>query len=95
MTINHILDLYRERTVVWEEQERKKREEEKIELQKEIQRKAREKERREVDKEMIERHRRNQNEISGQNKFTLEKELRKKVELFNIFVCPILSYYIK
>ena len=65
--------------VVWEEQERKKKEDEKQELEKETKRKIREKERREIDKEMIQRHRRNQNEIRGQNKFVLEKELRNKV----------------
>ena len=65
--------------VVWEEQERQKKEDEKKELEKEMKKKIREKERREIDKEMIKRHRRNQNEIRGQNKFTLEKELRNKV----------------
>ena len=73
------IDLYQERMVVWEEQERKKKEDEKRELEKETKRKIREKERREIDKEMIQRHRRNQNEIRGQNKFVLEKELRNKV----------------
>ena len=73
------VDLYQERMVVWEEQERKKKEDEKRELEKETKRKIREKERREIDKEMIQRHRRNQNEIRGQNKFVLEKELRNKV----------------
>ena len=55
------------------------KEEEKLQLEKETKRKIRDKERREIDKEMIQRHRRNQNEIRGQNKFTLEKELRNKV----------------
>ena len=73
------VDLYQERMIVWEEQERKKKEDEKRELEKETKRKIREKERREIDKEMIQRHRRNQNEIRGQNKFVLEKELRNKV----------------
>ena len=73
------IDLYQERMVVWEEQERKKKEDEKQELEKETKRKIREKERREIDKEMIQRHRRNQNEIRGQNKFVLENELRNKV----------------
>ena len=71
--------------VVWEEQERTKKEEEKRDLERETKRKIREKERREIDKEMIHRHRRNQNEIRGQSKFTLEKELRNKVK--NYFIC--------
>ena len=66
--------------VVWEEQERTKKEEEKRDLEREMKRKIREKERREIDKEMIHRHRRNQNEIRGQSKYTLEKELRNKVK---------------
>lgn len=65
--------------VVWDEQERKKQEEERLELEKQTQRKINEKERREIDKAIIERYRRNQNEIRGQNKFILEKELRKRV----------------
>ena len=65
--------------VVWEEQERTKKEEERRDLERETKRKIRENERREIDKEMIQRHRRNQNEIRGQSKFVLEKELRNKV----------------
>ena len=76
------LDLYQERIVVWQEQERCKQEEEKLKQEKEIRRSIQEKERREIDKTMIERYRRNQNEIRGQNKFLLEKELRKKVIYF-------------
>ena len=67
---------------MWQEQERCKQEEEKLKQEKEIRRSIQEKERREIDKTMIERYRRNQNEIRGQNKFLLEKELRKKVILF-------------
>ena len=77
-----VLDLYQERIVVWQEQERCKKEEEKLKQEKEIRRSIHEKERREIDKTMIERYRRNQNEIRGQNKFLLEKELRKKVIQF-------------
>ena len=66
---------------VWEEQERKKMQQERLEEEKRIRRDIRDKERREIDKNMIARHRRNQNEISGQNKFTLEKELRKQVNM--------------
>ena len=66
-------------------QERCKQEEEKLEQEKEIRRSIQEKERREIDKTMIERYRRNQNEIRGQNKFLLEKELRKKVSYFCYF----------
>ena len=77
-----VLDLYQERIVVWQEQERHKQEEEKLKQEKEIRRSIQEKERREIDKTMIERYRRNQNEIRGQNKFLLEKELRKKVIYF-------------
>ena len=65
--------------VIWEEQERKKKDEERVELEKQTQQKIKDKERREIDKTMIERYRRNQNEIEGQNKFILEKELRTKV----------------
>ena len=79
------LDLYQERIVVWQEQERCKQEEEKLKQEKEIRRSIQEKERREIDKTMIERYRRNQNEIRGQNKFLLEKELRKKVSYFCYF----------
>ena len=67
---------------MWQEQERCKQEKEKLEQEKEIRRSIQEKERREIDKTMIERYRRNQNEIRGQNKFLLEKELRKKVIYF-------------
>ena len=65
--------------IVWEEQERKKKESERLELEKQTQQKIKDKERREIDKTMIDRYRRNQNEIRGQNKFILEKELRTKV----------------
>lgn len=80
--------------VVWEEQERKKKEDEKMELEREMKKKIREKERREVDKEMIKRHRRNQNEIRGQNKFTLEKELRNKVgtHFSSMMNCKLVYY---
>ena len=88
------VDLYQERMVVWEEQERKKKEDEKRELELETKRKIREKERREIDKEMIQRHRRNQNEIRGQNKFTLEKELRNKVLKSFIFFIIGFNIYI-
>ena len=67
---------------MWQEQEKCKQEEEKLKQEKEIRRSIQEKERREIDKTMIERYRRNQNEIRGQNKFLLEKELRKKVIQF-------------
>ena len=70
---------------MWQEQERCKQEEEKSKQAKEIRRSIQEKERREIDKTMIERYRRNQNEIRGQNKFLLEKELRKKVSYFCYF----------
>ena len=73
---------------MWQEQERCKQEEEKLEQEKEIRRSIQEKERREIDKTMIERYRRNQNEIRGQNKFLLEKELRKKVIHFCFFSLP-------
>ena len=75
---------------MWQEQERCKQEEEKLEQEKEIRRSIQEKERREIDKTMIERYRRNQNEIRGQNKFLLEKELRKKVIFF---VCCHAYYF--
>ena len=65
--------------VVWEKQERKRKEEAMLKQEKEMQKDMLEKERREINKEMIARYRRNQNEIRGENKFTLEKELKKKV----------------
>ena len=79
---------------MWQEQERCKQEEEKLEQEKEIRRSIQEKERREIDKTMIERYRRNQNEIRGQNKFLLEKELRKKVIYFFWFSRPYRNSHI-
>ena len=74
--------MYQDRVIVWEEQERKKKEDERLELEKQTQQKIKDKERREIDKAMIDRYRRNQNEIRGQNKFILEKELRTKVSFY-------------